>query len=61
MPPRRSTAGPTAPGNGYQTHSAEDEKNPWWEVDLGGSRPIDTVVVWNRTNAISDVVSTGTP
>jgi glucose/arabinose dehydrogenase/azurin/lysophospholipase L1-like esterase len=36
---------------GTQTHSAENEKNPWWEVDLGGSRPIDTVVVWNRTDA----------
>jgi hypothetical protein len=24
--------------------------NPWWEVDLGSSLPIDNVVVWNRTD-----------
>ena len=35
-------------GSGTQTHSAEDENNPWWEVDLGAERPIDSVVVWNR-------------
>ena len=35
---------------GTQTHSAEGEKNPWWEVDLGGARPIDSIVVWNRTD-----------
>jgi azurin len=23
------------------------EQNPWWEIDLGAERPIDTVVVWN--------------
>ncbi len=28
----------------------EDTTNPWWEVDLGGESPIDSIVVWNRTD-----------
>lgn len=35
--------------NGAQTHSVENENNPWWELDLGGNRPVESVVVWNRT------------
>ncbi|MEW4455356.1 DUF1553 domain-containing protein [Bremerella sp. JC817] len=31
------------------THTKQ-EKNPWWEVDLGGTTTIDKVVVWNRTD-----------
>jgi hypothetical protein len=31
------------------THTASGA-NPWWEVDLGEGRPIDRVVVWNRTD-----------
>jgi glucose/arabinose dehydrogenase/azurin len=38
-------------GSGTQTHSIENENNPWWEVDLGSERPIDSVTVWNRTDA----------
>jgi hypothetical protein len=30
------------------THSA-NEKNPWWQVDLGKSVAIDRISVWNRT------------
>lgn len=26
------------------------ERNAWWEVDLGGEFPIDSVAVWNRTD-----------
>ena len=26
------------------------EDNPWWEVDLGGTFPLDRIVVWNRTD-----------
>jgi putative heme-binding domain-containing protein len=33
-----------------QTHSEENTSNPWWEVDLGGESPIDSIVVWNRTD-----------
>ncbi len=35
--------------SGTQTHSQENEANPWWELDLGGDRPVDSVTVWNRT------------
>lgn len=38
-------------GRGSQTHSQENENNPWWELDLGSESPIDSVVIWNRTDA----------
>ena len=38
-------------GSGTQTHTAENERRPWWEVDLGGEKPIESVVVWNRTES----------
>ena len=38
-------------GSGTQTHSIENENNPWWEVDLGSEQSIDSVTVWNRTDA----------
>ena len=31
------------------THTKE-ENNPWWEVDLGSEHPLDSIVVWNRTD-----------
>ncbi|MBI1249619.1 DUF1553 domain-containing protein [bacterium] len=31
------------------THTKQ-EKNPWWEVDLGKTTSIDKVVIWNRTD-----------
>jgi glucose/arabinose dehydrogenase/azurin len=37
-------------GSGTQTHSAEDTENPWWEVDLGDEKPLESVAVWNRTD-----------
>ncbi len=36
--------------DGGQTHSQEGSQNPWWEVDLGAEYPIDSVVIWNRTD-----------
>jgi glucose/arabinose dehydrogenase/azurin len=33
-----------------QTHTQEDENNPWWEVDLGNEYPVQSVVIWNRTD-----------
>ncbi len=36
-------------GMGSQTHSQENERNPWWEVDLGSEQPVEAVAVWNRT------------
>lgn len=35
-------------GSGTQTHTREDTKNPWWEVDLGSEQPIESVTIWNR-------------
>ncbi|MFO0852067.1 MAG: PVC-type heme-binding CxxCH protein [Gemmataceae bacterium] len=32
------------------THTAEGDSDPWWEVDLGAERPVDSVVVYNRTD-----------
>jgi len=35
------------------SHTAEPETDPappWWEVDLGEVRPIDSVTVWNRNS-----------
>ena len=34
---------------GGQTHTREDEDNPWWEADLGSEKSIESVTVWNRT------------
>jgi putative heme-binding domain-containing protein len=37
--------------SGSQTHTAvENGKDPWWEVDLGGPRRVDRIVVHNRTD-----------
>jgi glucose/arabinose dehydrogenase/azurin len=36
-------------GSDSQTHTNENEDNPWWEVDLGGLHPIEAVAVWNRS------------
>jgi len=36
-------------GSGTQTHTRENSRSPWWEVDLGGERPIESVNIWNRT------------
>lgn len=35
-------------GKGGQTHTKENQPNPWWEVDLGSSHPIDTIGLWSR-------------
>jgi hypothetical protein len=29
------------------------ESNPWWQVDLGASMPIGSIVIWNRTDCCS--------
>ncbi len=36
--------------NGSVTHTRQ-EKDPWWEVDLGTEKPVERVVVWNRAEA----------
>jgi glucose/arabinose dehydrogenase/azurin/lysophospholipase L1-like esterase len=37
-------------GSGSSTHTNEEENQPWWEVDLGTTHPIEAVTVWNRTD-----------
>src|SRR5204862_301284 len=36
--------------NGSVTHT-DSETNAWWQVDLGGSASINSISVWNRTDA----------
>lgn len=35
--------------NGSVSHSATEDE-PWWEIDLGQSHPIDRIAIWNRTD-----------
>jgi putative heme-binding domain-containing protein len=37
-------------GSGGQTHTEENTSDPWWEVDLGEEFPVDSIVVYNRTD-----------
>ena len=47
--PERAIDGNKNPdyGAGGQTHT-NNSKDPWWEVDLGKSYPVEKVEVWNR-------------
>src|SRR5205814_7522659 len=36
--------------DGGQTHTKEGETNPWWQVDLGKDFPIESIVIYNRTD-----------
>jgi putative heme-binding domain-containing protein len=36
-------------GDGGQTHTEENTKDPWWQVDLGAEFPIDSIAIFNRT------------
>jgi azurin/glucose/arabinose dehydrogenase/lysophospholipase L1-like esterase len=35
--------------SGTITHTIENDRKPWWEVDLGAEESIDSIVVWNRS------------
>jgi putative heme-binding domain-containing protein len=37
-------------GAGGQTHTQEGTDDPWWEVDLGAEHPIQSIVIYNRTD-----------
>ena len=54
--PSRAIDGNTNPSYGAngQTHTQENTPDPWWEVDLGAERPIDSVVVFNRSDGLSN-------
>lgn len=32
------------------THT-DEQTDPWWEVDLGEEKPLDSIVIWNRMDA----------
>ncbi|MEM6320199.1 MAG: GEVED domain-containing protein [Bacteroidota bacterium] len=36
-------------GSGPTTHT-NTEDNPWWDLDLGESHTLDSIVIWNRTD-----------
>jgi putative heme-binding domain-containing protein len=40
-------------GGGGQTHTEENTPDPWWEVDLGEELPIDSIVIYNRADGLS--------
>ncbi|HJS07482.1 MAG TPA: PVC-type heme-binding CxxCH protein, partial [Pirellulales bacterium] len=37
-------------GDGGQTHTAENTPRPWWQLDLGGEWPIESITIYNRTD-----------
>ena len=43
------TAGDNSKGPAV-THS-KNEKDPWWELDLGSEQSIESIVIWNRTDS----------
>ena len=32
------------------THTEENVKSPWWELDLGAEQPVESIAIWNRTD-----------
>jgi putative heme-binding domain-containing protein len=38
-------------GDGGHTHTQVNTRDPWWQVDLGTEVPIDSIVIWNRTDS----------
>ena len=48
--PERAIDGDTSPSfaSGSQSHTIEGRPDPWWEVDLGRSHPIDAIRIHNR-------------
>jgi hypothetical protein len=55
-PAKLATDGNTD-GRYYESKSVchtKQEDNPWWEVDLGAEKPLDKIVVWNRTDATTE-------
>ena len=41
-------------GGNSVTHTDGSSTEGWWEVDLGTSRPVDQIVVWNRTDCCGE-------
>ena len=36
--------------DGGQTHTQENARSPWWQVDLGREVPIEAITIYNRTD-----------
>jgi putative heme-binding domain-containing protein len=36
-------------GDGGQTYTRENTRDPWWQVDLGGEYPLQSIRIYNRT------------
>jgi hypothetical protein len=49
----RANDGNTDPeyNKGSVAHTNLNTPDPWWEVDLGGGKPVERIVVWNRAEA----------
>ncbi len=37
-------------GDGAQSHTVEDQPDPWWELDLGAPLELDSIALYNRTD-----------
>jgi alpha-L-fucosidase len=44
-------------GNGSVTHTSETQSQPWWQVDLGSSKSINKIAIWNRTDCCGQRLS----
>ncbi|MEV6524469.1 alpha-L-fucosidase [Longispora sp. NPDC051575] len=49
-----NTGGAWAAGSVTHTSDPATEANPWWQVDLGSSRPLGTVHLFNRTDCCAN-------
>ena len=43
-----------AHGGGSVSHTAADQIDAWWELDLGAPSLIDQVTIWNRVDCCGD-------
>ena len=48
--PRAIDGNTDAEPNAASTAYTRLERDPWWELDLGRSVPIDTIVIWNQAS-----------
>ncbi|MGH9839612.1 MAG: discoidin domain-containing protein [Blastocatellia bacterium] len=44
----------STPGSVTHTNFNTNSTNPWWETDLGSSKPISMIRIWNRTDCCSE-------
>ncbi len=41
-------------GKKGQTHTKQNAKNPWWEIDLGSEQKIEKIQIWNRGDGLGE-------